>query len=306
LENQCKHPEKPGECVGVAYRYISDDSVSHSCVGNDSWVPPLLAPTVFLGPTTIVGLENNGRIVATVGEENIYQKDLDAAMGFFPSANKDNPEQLKPIVLKELIVDSILLQANKNNLPDISIINSPQKDYSQRRDLADKYRQELNKELESQSGSKEGYIISIWVMNMKIPAMGYDKAKEIVKAKINSIYDEVKSGRLTIQQAGENIKNDSSLAEIDKVYQMNAINYFKINMTNDEQCSESICSLELFPELRNLGENQMTKLYNLTRSDKEEFYAFGQVTKSTGVTDKMTYDQWLQNKEKEYDVKIYL
>lgn len=44
LTNQCKLPST-GECVGIAYRYTSDDNVSHSCVGNDSWVPPLVSVT---------------------------------------------------------------------------------------------------------------------------------------------------------------------------------------------------------------------------------------------------------------------
>lgn len=58
LANQCKHPDT-GECVGVAYRYTSDDNVSHSCVGNDSWVPPLpvatKAPAVNLTDIEIAG-----------------------------------------------------------------------------------------------------------------------------------------------------------------------------------------------------------------------------------------------------------
>ncbi|GIW63707.1 MAG: hypothetical protein KatS3mg091_509 [Patescibacteria group bacterium] len=67
-----------------------------------------------------------------------------------------------------------------------------------------------------------GEAISVWFYNIEPPAMGVEKAKEITRPFIEDLRNQIASGSLTMKQAGEKIKANKSLFEIDEAYEWNA------------------------------------------------------------------------------------
>ncbi len=243
---------------------------------------------------------NTNKAVAQVGEENIYQNILDTRIALAVAAGKKNDEELKKEVLDSFVEESILLQESKIT-PDPKIFNSSGLDIVQRAQTASQLKYDQKNGFDNQINGKEGYIIAVWTKNMKIPAMGYEKSKQIAREKIDSLYNEVKSGTITIQEAGEKIKNDAVIAQIDSSYKGNAIAHFKITSA-DDMCNT--CIREMTADLWALPENGLTGIYTLHRTKDEEFYAFGQVTKiQTGGSG--TYDEWFGKMKEKYALKIY-
>ena len=72
-----------------------------------------------------------------------------------------------------------------------------------------------------------GEFISIWFLNVNEPSIGVPSAKKIALDKINLLRQRIISKEITPKQAGEEIRNDSSLALIDNAYQSNAYRKFE-------------------------------------------------------------------------------
>ncbi|GIW63045.1 MAG: hypothetical protein KatS3mg090_0871 [Patescibacteria group bacterium] len=71
-----------------------------------------------------------------------------------------------------------------------------------------------------------GESISVWFYNVNPPAMGVEKAKEITRSFIEDLRNQVASGRLSMKQAGDKIKSNKSLFQIDEAYKWNAYQEF--------------------------------------------------------------------------------
>ena len=72
-----------------------------------------------------------------------------------------------------------------------------------------------------------GEFISIWFLNVNEPSVGLETAKGIAYKKINSLRERIVSEAITMQQAGEEIRNDTSLVSIDGAYESNAYRKFE-------------------------------------------------------------------------------
>jgi len=259
-----------------------------------------IAPTFVLPTTTPT---SPGKVVAQIGEESIFEEDFNYELLFLISLQKDKEVELKKYIFDKIIEDSIILQENKKKVElTKDIYNWPVKDYTKRVDTVKKLKNQIEADLNKNITAKEGYIVSIWYLNMENSPLGYEKSKEIAFNKISSLYTSVKSGQLTIQQAGESVKNDSSLAEIDPAYIVNAISHFRITSAKDI-CAG--CVARMVPDLWSLDLNELTKIYPVKESAVEEYYAFGQVTKVTSGGNNLTYKQWLDKKKSEYKIQIY-
>jgi len=243
------------------------------------------------------------KIIAKIGEENLYQKDLDTEMHYYPLKNKADTKQ---VLLKKMEKDSIILQAAQQEgliQLNASIFNAPGKDYLARM----KKITEITNTISQRQDKIKGSFVSIWFYNNAKPTtMDQTAAKQLALTKITAVYDLVKAKKITMQQAGERLKADTSLAQIDIAYKSNAIRDFAVapseRITFDKNFDDKI---------KQLQPGQLTDLY--LAKDKElktkriidAMYMFAQVSSRSNTGNTSTFDDWYAKKEKLYAISTY-
>lgn len=241
-------------------------------------------------------------VIAKVGDELIYQRDLDLELAAYPPIGP--LEERKKILLEKLATDSAVLQGAKADgliaRLDPTIYSSPTKDYLKRiKTIA-----EIKSLAEGEVNSIEGQVVSIWFYNFGIPApIGYEEGKKLALDKITTLYNDVKSKKRTIEQAGELIRNDTSLERLDpNSYKQNAIRKFKV--TGNEVISYN---KDFDTAMRKLNNGEVSEIF-LSQElgfDKPGYYEFGQVTEK--ITDgryKNTAD-WIISLRRKYETILY-
>ncbi len=245
---------------------------------------------------------SSDKVIAKVGEEVLYQKDLDIEDKNYPEI----PSKTRKLLVDKLVKDSVVLQAGQADglvQLDASIYNSPDKDYKKRVAKV----AEIRKILEKRQDMITGNVISIWFYNSSAPtAMDPLKAKEFAKSKITPLHEAVKNKQMTIQQAAEKIKNDESLAQIDRVYKINAIYDFAVNP------NEKISYDPVFDaKVKQLSAGQVSELYMgrdydaKTHQLRDAIYMFAQVKEKNIHGNLLNYDQWYAQKQKNYAITVY-
>ena len=245
--------------------------------------------------------QDQNKAVAIVGQEIIYQSDLDTEIAFQPPS-KD--QDLKKRMIEKIATDSAVLQGAREialiSLDD-STFNSKTKDYAKRVKLV----KEIKDKIEKESDSVSGVVVSAWFLNGKEGSLGYENSKKLVFEKMSNLYAQVKDKKITLAQAADSIKNDSEISKIDPAYKVNALFNFQSSktepVTRDDDFNQAIARA---------GEGEITDLLVGTSIDQkgkpiESHYHFGQVTKRI-VNDKiLSLDDWLGNKRKVYALTIY-
>lgn len=157
--------------------------------------------------------------LATVGEQPIYGNDLNYVLYTNYPNNTFNEQQAKEVALKSVATTSAILQAAKaQNISNVTdaILTAP--DPKTRQQVADKILDQIEKDTSKFSTS----IISIWYYDMDPPQVSETQARQTARTKMAQLYNQIKSGTLTMQQAGERIKSDTSLRRLDANYEGNA------------------------------------------------------------------------------------
>lgn len=237
--------------------------------------------------------------IMTVGQETIYKKDLDNELASSPNGDLLT---LQETLIKKLITDSTVLQGAQSDgyiTLNQAVFNSPNKDYSKRIKLVEEAR---NKVI-SQADHLKGTIISIWFYNTQAGSVGYEEGKRIAYEKISLLQVKVKSGQMTIEEAGQRIKNDNSLVKVDSAYKTNAQHDFEVNFSQPISFDPRLDKILWSTEAGEVSEI-------ITSQDKDRggkmidaVYSFAKIkSKSMNQTLK-NFDQWLQTKKKEYAVK---
>lgn len=206
--------------------------------------------------------------IMKVGEETLYGCDLNALFVVYEPEAYIQPAAIGPqdpklnSVLDALVTNSGLLQeAQKRGLItlDDTIYNSPTKDPVKRMDALRELRETIgntfNKTVDYEA-------VAIYFHNQVDPQIPLDQAQAAAKAKMDNLYARLKSGEITMQQAGDeiaadNIKGDTtgvSLAKLDQQYKENAYNLREGHNFDSEFFTDS----SLDEELRSLGEGQMS------------------------------------------------
>lgn len=264
--------------------------------------PSLVTPTPEKQVATTSANLRAQKAIAKVGDEIIYQDDLDHEVAIQPQlpSNKSAINTL----LKKIASDSAILQGASTEgltLLDQTVYNSTQKDYAKRVKLV----QDLEAKIRDKATQLSGEAVSIWFYNTKPGALGLEKSKQVTFDKITKLHDDVKSGRTTIQQAAENIKNDTSLAQIDPAYKTNASFGFKV--TKGQPIS---FVKQLDDALWALNPGQVTNV--ITGQDKhangktyDALYIFGQVKEKNTNSNALTFEEWLKEKLQKYALTIY-
>ncbi|MCL4338519.1 hypothetical protein M1271_02425 [Patescibacteria group bacterium] len=272
--------------------------------------PPVALPDILNSKGPFLPQE---QVAAKVGQENIYNKDLNYAVYsryyselIKPSTSSAN---LKNKVLSELIDDSILLQASQlypqifgNVNLNQSIFDNIDKDYQQRDKTLEQLKDSFKNKLEEKiSGGR----ISIWYHNVNPPAKySIEEARTIAQNKIQAIYQNLISGKITFSEAGNQIKNDDSLIDLDPNYKGNAIYLFD-NVSPDtiafpsQQVKDMV--LRLKPgQISTVTEQQSPK----PSSIGEEFFAIWTITNITN-SGEGDLPNWIDKQKSSFNITTF-
>lgn len=245
--------------------------------------------------------------VTSVGAETLYNKDLNFILYTqFPQdfANTSlAADKLKALSLPIAIDQSVILQtAQSQGLITLTsdIFNNLNKDYVKRgknvKSLTDKL-----------SGGEEiisGGAISVWYHNVKLPSIPMDQARTLALSKITTVYDDFRAGKLTFQQACDQIKNDATLAQIDLSYQKNACVTF-----TDQSVSEPILLRDIFNKaLLKLQPGQVSPILEYpprkTKMQLSEEYFIFMTVFSRSNSGKGSFDEMLNSWKNNYAITI--
>lgn len=237
-------------------------------------------------------------VIGKVGDENIYQKDLDTEVMNYPDVQGVDK---RAVLLQKMSKDSIILQAaQKEGLLtlDAAVFNSPQKDYAKRVSLV----ADVMKKIDERKNTIEGTIVAIWFYNGTAGPVGYERGRDIANAKITALHTNVTSKKMTMQQAGNAIRADSSLASVDKAYKVNASRTFKGTTTDAITIDPNFDAV-----IRKLKPSEISSVFLAKSTDPDtkqvldSLYMFAQVTKNASGTS-VTFDQWYAQQEKQYAI----
>lgn len=247
--------------------------------------------------------QDSSGVIAKVGEENIYLKDIDHELENHPQKDLQG---IRDKLLDKIILDSIILQGGAADgiiTLNSSFFNSPDKNYAERISSIEK----VKNKIESMSVNIKGSVISIWFHNNGyVGPLGLEKGKEIAYEKISDLRKQIVDKKITIQEAGNIIKKDESLFQIDRAWKSNAI--FSFSAT----ANQKITFVKEFDALiRKLAVNEVSEVYladDIGPDGKklyEALYLVAQVTEKNDATGVLNYDSWLQNKKDTYVVQKY-
>lgn len=248
----------------------------------------------------ITSATGNKQIAATVGEENIYQKNVDILVA---NATRGIGVDYNKLFTDKLIEESIVLQsARKDKLVtlDNSVFNSENIDLIKRSALV----KQIKDAIENKADKIEGSVISIWFYNDVLGSLGLEGGKKFAFDKITPLQNQVKSGIITTKEAADRIRNDASLGQIDENYYHNAIFDFSANKGSKISFDASFDKV-----LWSLKEGETSDVYLLkdknvdTGEIVDALYVFGQVTKKTAKDGANGFDAWLNDNKKLYAVR---
>lgn len=245
--------------------------------------------------------EYDESVIATVGAEQIFAQDLNSQLAEYPENMR---EGLREDFKKQLIEDSIILQAGANlNYIELSgeVFNTPTKNQDKRAQLIQKVKNEVN----NHASNIQGAYVTIWFLNYAPGPIGYEAGKELAFQKITELHTAVENGQMTIQQAGQAIQNDASLAQVDPQYKTNA--YVEFNskdkpegLTFQPEFDEQLLSLDV-GETTPVFTAQDYERSDFSQPPKDALYMFGQIT-NRDTDGGLPFDQWLAQEKQNYAV----
>jgi len=194
-------------------------------------------------------LENK---VCQIGGEVIYTDMINYYLfvyrySDYVSITPFNKEIIREVVSK-IIEDSLILQeANDKTLISLnsSFFNNINIDYVNRENKVIEAEDLI---LDNEAGKISGELINMYFLNMEIPVMGIEDAKEIVYSKMNNLRKEIVNGNMSLFEAGKQISMDESLAKIDSAYQGNAYiefnNFIGEEILKDPELNKKIIEMQ--------------------------------------------------------------
>lgn len=261
--------------------------------------PSVQKPSIYpTGKINQSGTDN--KIIARVGAEDIYRKHVEALILGEARAKGVDYEK---IFLDKLIEESIILQsAGKAKLVvlDSSVFNSETLDLDRRSALV----KQIKETIERKADKIEGSIISIWFNNGEVGPLGLEGGKKMAFDKIKPLQENVKKGTMIIAQAGEAVKNDTSLKQLDKVYDINAIFNFSVNKGSKITFNENFD--KILWGLKNGETSEVVLIQGLddqTQKLVDSLYAFGRVSKRTGESGNLGFEAWYKANLNTYEIQ---
>lgn len=236
--------------------------------------------------------------IATVGNTSIPRAYLDIELEYYPATPS---AEVNSMLTQKVINDQVTLLAGKqagiiDSFPEGANLSNEQ--YLERTGLVDKVRDEVNKK----SDGIEVEIVSVWFFNGILAPIGYEEGRQKALTKITGLYNRVKSGEITMAQAGDEIKADTSLAGLDKSYKENAYTVIK------RKPGEALTFWKDFDSmLWGLEAGELTPVYTGRETDTNNralpaLYAFGKLTDKITDTQALSYEDWLVEQKKNYEI----
>lgn len=276
---------------------LSPTPASSNTINSSLSIPPYLSDS-----------KEGRKIIAKVGDENIYQNDLNKIITTrFPKdiTSRYTKEEIIKRALNESVEESILLQ-EENKIGGVSLLppifNTDEKNYILRQKVVEEIK---NKRLAKQERIS-GAFISIWYHNVRPPSIPPAEAQKLALGKIQKIYNDLKTGKISFETGGQIVKNDTSLAAIDKSYTGNAYYEFKDRASTDGVFVFN----DLEDKLWTLNEGEISEIIQhpsssiLLGKEEEEFYGIIKVTKRTN-TGSGSYKDWLKKVKQNYEISVY-
>ena len=237
-------------------------------------------------------------VAAIVGETKIPKSYLEYELKYYPATPS---AEAKKMLTEKLIDDQITLEkAQKENI----IPNYPNSENMSKQEYLERTKlvQEVKDKVNEKGNIIRGKMVMVWFYNnLHIGPKGFEGSKKMAFDKINPFYQQVKNEELTIDQVGLILKRDKSIAEIDPVWESNAIVPFVYYQNG---------TATHWPEFNKLlwetEPGKITPLHlggGILRDGKpvDELYIFAQIDhKSTGSS-YGDYQEWLDQKRKEYN-----
>ncbi len=251
-------------------------------------------------------------IVMKVGNENIYQGDIEYNLRIFhPQATGSATAREAAIrdIQEKIVIESIILQeGEKMKFTTLSakVYNSPEKDIVERNKLIDSLKTKISNAVVNKIS---GESISIWFHNQSYPEpkMGYEKARQVAKEKIDAIYADLVAKKITFNDAAKKIFFDTSLRDVDPNYEANA--YFKFE--NRPESSPLFVNPKTHQAALSLKEGETSPVLTITdkKNDStgqeyEAFFRIIHIVKKTG-DGYAGLEDWYKAKKQSYAVKIY-
>lgn len=162
--------------------------------------------------------------IARVGKEYLFLNDLD----YYAYLHKKKIDELDRTEAIDSLVDiSAMLQSGEEEgwiELTSETFNNPYKDHTKRAELLEEVGEKIEEKEENEGTIVE--TVTVWFWNMFQQELakreGLDVAKAFAQEKIENVYLLVKNGTKTMEEAGEILKSDTSLDQLDKAYDSNA------------------------------------------------------------------------------------
>lgn len=248
------------------------------------------------------------KVIIKVGEENIYQKDLNYLKKLLPQTLQVNFDSgQSKTLLDQLIQDSIILQGaaqDKLIQLDSSIYNSLEKNYAKRGEVIKK----ILTDIDNQRPGVRGTVIGIWFNNSisTTSSLSYKERQNIALTKITQLHNQVKTNQLSVQQAQDKIVHDVTLLQLDKDYKENASFDFITSATQPATTFPDFDKILLL-----LKPGEVSSIYTVQSSKPGQnnkvptAYLFAQATTVVTLNKSLLFKDWLAEKQKTFSIIFY-
>jgi hypothetical protein len=239
-------------------------------------------------------------IIATVGDEKIYQEDLEYELA-------NHPQRLDPgtrdILIEQMIRDSIILQGGMRDgkvTLDSTVFNSKSKNFDMRSEKV----QQVLQLVKNESNTATGTVITIWFLNNNhTGTLGYERGKSFAYSKIAPLHKAVSEGTMTPSEAAESIASDQTLSQIDVAYNTNAKIDFSIlegeKVTFDDNLNNIIWTLNSGDTSDIIALTEDSYVYG---DNAEVAYAFVYMEERQMKENAITIDEWYDTYKAEFTV----
>ncbi len=241
-------------------------------------------------------------IIAKVGDTSIPGSYLEIELKHYPATHS---AQATKMLTEKIVEDEIILKAGKaqgliNETYDLKSAKTDE--YLKRTKAVEEVKNKVA--LEAKGITVE--IVSVWFFNnFSAGAQGYAKGKQIAFEKISKLYPRVKTGEITMEEAGKIIASDPDIAKLDRAYKENSFTRIKA-----EKGKQMTFWPDFDAQLWQLEKGGLTQVYTGNDTDAKGkivpiLYAFGQVSEKVVESNIENFDTWFENNKKLYEITYY-
>ena len=247
----------------------------------------------------------SGNVVMTVGEERIFTDDFNYELFVFHNpdfvSGDDMSDDLLLAVANNLIDQSAALQEGEEEGTVrlyVDFYDTEEKDYEMRNQTYTQVQESVGS---TSVFEMTGEVISAWFYNMEPPEMGIEDAREYTEELITDLHARIESGEITMEEAGNMIKDDPVMKDIDPGLEGNA--YAPFSILGDAQ---TFTDPELQKEIISLSEGELSPVL-VGRDRSDDWYdAYFMVVLVEEKQDGLGgFDEWIAQARSQREVVVF-